>query len=56
MDKVNGIITKFGTGGAHFTIPQDLRKDSKFPFKIGDHVEMCIDGEKMIITKEKLRK
>ena len=44
------------TGGKRYDkifayIPSDVAKDSNFPFKIGDRIEVEIQGEKLIITK-----
>ena len=32
-------------------IPADVRKDSAFPFKIGEHVRIKIDGKRLIVEK-----
>jgi hypothetical protein len=54
MLKGKGTVWKASTrGGIAIYIPSDVTKDSTFPFKIKDNVNVEIDpkGERLIITK-----
>lgn len=35
-------------------IPSDVRKDSTFPFKVGESVKVRIDGKRLVVEKMKL--
>ncbi len=37
-------------------VPMDVVKDSTFPFKVGEDVEITIEGEMLVVRKRRRRK
>jgi hypothetical protein len=48
-----GKICEYMKGRVFIYIPADVRKDSTFPFKIGDRVKIRIESQKLIVEKVK---
>ncbi len=47
-----GRVIKIGRGNTRYiTIPADVAKDDRFPFKDGEHVKVIIEKDKLIIKK-----
>ncbi len=49
--KGKGTFYEHAKGRVVLYIPLDLRKDSTFPFKIGEHVRIEIKNGKLIVSK-----
>lgn len=50
MLTANATIQGFGNRGMRICIPAAIRSDSQFPMKIGDSVQVSIDGRKLTVT------
>ncbi len=49
--KGKGTFYEHAKGRVALYIPADLRKDSTFPFKVGEHVNIEIKNKKLIVSK-----
>lgn len=49
----HGKICEYMKGRVFVYVPADVRKDSAFPFRIGEKVRVRIDGERLIVEKAK---
>ena len=49
--KGKGTFYEHAKGRVVLYIPLDLRKDSTFPFKVGEHVRIEIKSGKLIMSK-----
>jgi hypothetical protein len=47
----HGSFYEHAKGRLVLYIPSDLRKDSAFPFRVGEKVRIRIDGKRLIVEK-----
>jgi hypothetical protein len=50
--EATGTLYEFTKGKLVLYIPADVRKDSAFPFDVGEKVKVRIDGKKLVVEKE----
>jgi hypothetical protein len=48
-----GKVSEYMKGRIFVYIPADVRKDSTFPFEVGERVKVKIDGKRLIIEQAK---
>ncbi len=47
----HGSLYEHAKGRLVLYIPADVRKDSRFPFKVGEKVRVRVDGKRLLVEK-----